>query len=74
MQKSNQQKIIFKCPKCSNTNYELGQIRATGGLASKFFNIQNKKFISVTCTNCQYTEFYRRTTKGIENVFDFLIR
>lgn len=61
----------FKCPKCSNTSCELGEIRAAGGFWSKFFNIQNKRFTSVSCSECQYTEFYRKNTKGVENVLDF---
>lgn len=61
----------FKCPKCSNTQCELGEIRTTGGFWSKFFNIQNKRFKSETCSNCKFTEFYQSTQSTAGNVLDF---
>jgi predicted nucleic-acid-binding Zn-ribbon protein len=61
----------YQCPKCSNTSYETGEIRATGGFWTKFFNIQNKRFATITCTRCKYTEFYQRTTSKGENFLDF---
>ncbi len=32
----------YKCPKCDNTTYEIGEMRATGGTWSKIFDVQNK--------------------------------
>ncbi|TXD82633.1 GTP-binding protein [Subsaximicrobium wynnwilliamsii] len=61
----------YKCPKCNNTTFKTGQMRATGGTLSKIFDVQNKKFSSVTCTQCTYTEFYKTKTSGLSNVFDF---
>ena len=61
----------YKCPKCSNTSYKTDQMQATGGTFSKLFNIQNKKFTSVTCEKCTYTEFYKTETSKLSNVFDF---
>ncbi|WP_353777136.1 zinc ribbon domain-containing protein [Winogradskyella sp. 3972H.M.0a.05] len=61
----------YKCPKCSNREYTVSQMRATGGTLSKIFDIQNKKFTSVTCDRCSYTEFYKTKTSAISNVFDF---
>ena len=61
----------FKCPKCSNTQCEMGELRAAGGFWTKFFNIQNKRFKSLSCTQCQYTELYKATTNAAENVLDF---
>ena len=60
----------YRCPKCNNTTYETDQMQATGGTFSKLFNIQNKKFTSVTCERCTYTEFYKGKTSTISNVFD----
>ncbi|MFA6808214.1 MAG: zinc ribbon domain-containing protein [Eubacteriales bacterium] len=59
------------CPKCNNTEYETGQFAATGGGLSKFFDIQNKKFSTVTCTRCKYTEIYKAETSKLGNIFDF---
>jgi predicted nucleic-acid-binding Zn-ribbon protein len=44
--------MSYKCPKCDNTTYDIGEMRATGGTLSKIFDVQNKKFTSVTCKNC----------------------
>jgi predicted nucleic-acid-binding Zn-ribbon protein len=64
----------FKCPKCQNSENEIGEIRAAGGIWSKIFDIQNKKFHTVSCKNCGYTEMYKKGTKTAENVIDFLTR
>lgn len=60
----------YTCPKCGNKEYEIGEMRATGGTLSKIFDVQNKKFSSVTCKNCTYTEFYKAKTSAISNIFD----
>ena len=61
----------YNCPKCENTTYKVGQLRATGGVFSKIFDIQNQKYTSVTCERCTFTEFYKTKTSTISNVFDF---
>ncbi|MCA0131265.1 zinc ribbon domain-containing protein [Winogradskyella sp. D23] len=61
----------YKCPKCGNTTYEIGEIRATVGALSKVFDVQNKKLTSVTCKKCTYTEFFTAKTTTISNIFDF---
>ena len=61
----------YYCLRCSHTEFEQGEMRATGGFWSKFFNIQTEKFISITCRRCQFTEFYKRSTSTGENIFDF---
>lgn len=60
----------YKCPKCHNADYDMAEMRATGGTLSKIFDVQNKKFTSVTCTRCSFTEFYKAKTSAISNVFD----
>ena len=64
--------MSYQCPKCGNMQYELDEIRTTGGALSKIFDVQNKKFTTVTCTQCQYTEFYKGDTSTLGNIFDFL--
>ena len=61
----------YRCPKCNNTTCDVDQMQATGGTFSKLFNIQNKKFTSVTCQKCTYTEFYKASTSRLANIFDF---
>jgi len=62
----------WQCPKCKNTEYETDQFAATGGGLTKIFDIQNKKFNTVTCTRCQFTEIYKAGKSGtIEDILDF---
>ena len=61
----------WQCPKCQNKEFETDQFAATGGGLTKFFNIQNKKYTTVTCTQCKYTEIYKADTSTMGNVLDF---
>ena len=63
----------WQCPKCSHHAYEVGQFTATGGWFSKVFDIQNKKFSTVTCKKCSFTEVYKTASSKLGQVFDFLI-
>lgn len=67
------QKIQYVCPKCGCQHYEHDQFQATGGNFAKLFDIQNKRFITVSCANCGYTELYRASGDGVMDVLDFLI-
>ena len=60
-----------QCPKCGNREFETDQFAATGGGLTKFMNVQNKKFITVTCTRCKYTEIYKTETSALGNILDF---
>ncbi len=63
----------YECPKCGSTTFEKDEMRATGSGLSKIFDVQNKRFITITCSNCRYTEFYKRGDSGtLSNIFDFL--
>ncbi len=63
-------KIAFVCAKCKHTEYETNEIRATGKY-SRFFDVQNKKFMAVSCANCGYTEMYKGDSSTLANIFDF---
>ena len=65
------QKSTYTCPKCGNRQYESFDIRTTGNFATKLFNIQNKKFTTVICKQCRYTEFYAASTNQMGNILDF---
>ena len=62
----------WHCAKCGNREFDVDQFRATGGMFSKIFDVQNKRFLTVTCTRCTYTEVYRTKSSMLGNVFDFL--
>ena len=60
----------YTCPKCAYTKYETGEIRTTGGFLSKVFDIQSKRFTTVICTQCRYTEMYQASSSMLGNIFD----
>ncbi len=63
----------WSCPKCNNLDYETDRFRATGGGFAKIFDVQNKKFTTVSCTRCKYTEIYKADSSSIGNIFDFFV-
>lgn len=63
----------WKCPKCESEEYVKDQFQATGGDFAKVFNVQNKKFITISCSKCGYTELHRAETSAGMNIFDFLM-
>lgn len=63
----------YVCPKCGCRQFEHDQFQATGGSFAKIFDIQNKKFITVTCVQCGYTELYRAQNSMGMDVLDFLL-
>ncbi len=62
----------YICPKCGGTHYETDEIRTTGGGFSRFFDVQNRKFTAISCSNCHYTELYKGSTGALGNILDFL--
>ncbi|NLP30400.1 MAG: DNA-binding protein [Clostridiales bacterium] len=63
----------WKCVKCGNDSYETDRFQATGGNFAKLFDVQNKRFSTVSCTKCGYTEIYRADPDKLMDVLDFLI-
>jgi predicted nucleic-acid-binding Zn-ribbon protein len=64
------QNLNYKCPKCGNNQCEVDEMRAAGGFLSKVFDVQSKRFTTVICTNCQYTEIYWAASSMLGNIFD----
>ena len=65
--------LNFTCTKCGNSTYEISEFRATGGFFTKVFNVQTKKFSTVSCSRCKYTEIYKTDSSMLGNVFDFFM-
>jgi len=61
----------YQCPKCGSKYFETSEIRATGSFATKLFNIQNKKFTTIICSQCKFTEFYAVPSNKLGNILDF---
>ncbi|ELY68780.1 zinc ribbon domain-containing protein [Natrinema versiforme] len=59
------------CPKCDHTETEIDEISTTGGGLSKMFDIQNRSFMVVSCTNCGYSELYKGQSSG--NMVDLFL-
>ena len=66
------QTSTFVCIKCQCTEYVTDEFRATGGFFAKMFDVQNKRFTTVSCNQCGYTEIYRGDSSTLGNIFDFL--
>ncbi|WP_369426425.1 zinc ribbon domain-containing protein [Pontibacter anaerobius] len=60
----------LQSPKCGGKQAEVDEFRATGGFLAKIFDIQNKKFTTVTCRHCSYTEMYKASSSQLGDVFD----
>ena len=64
------ERLNYTCPKCSNATCEAGEFRASGGGISAFFDLQNKRFSTVTCTRCRYTEIYQTELSSLSKILD----
>lgn len=58
------------CPKCDHTEADVDTVSMTGGGPSKTFDIQNRKFEVVSCTNCGYSGPYRVDRSGSSDLVD----
>ena len=65
--------MSWKCVKCGHEEFEKDQFQATGGEFAKIFAVQNKKFITVSCKECGYTELYKQGSGAGMNILDFLM-
>ena len=71
MRRKDMQDSRYSCPKCAGTQYDVGEFRATGGFFTKIFNVQTKRFTTVICSRCRYTEIYAADSSMLGNIFDF---
>ncbi|WP_294542721.1 zinc ribbon domain-containing protein [uncultured Gemmiger sp.] len=67
------EKQQYVCPKCGCRQYVADRLQATGGNFAKLLDIQNKKFTTISCSDCGYTELYREVGGDGWDVLDFLI-
>lgn len=63
----------YKCCKCAGTTCELGEMHVAGGFWSKVFDVEGRKFSSVTCTRCKHTEFFKADRSQLANIFDLFV-
>jgi len=67
------EKKQYVCPKCGNTHFTEDKIQATGGNFAKLFDVQNKKFITISCTQCGYTELFKTENSSGMDILDFIL-
>lgn len=67
------EKKQYICSKCGNKEYESDQFQATGGNFAKIFDVQNKKFTTISCKRCGYTELYKTQSSDGWNILDLLV-
>jgi len=66
-------KRSYSCEKCKSIECRTGEIRTTGSGVSRFLNLQNQKYSTVSCSQCGYTELYRMDGSGkLGNILDVL--
>jgi len=63
----------YSCPKCGNHEFELGEVFMAGSIIAKILNFEYRRFSSVACTKCTFTELFKTPKKEIQNVLDFVI-
>jgi predicted nucleic-acid-binding Zn-ribbon protein len=67
-------RINYTCPKCGGRSCDISEMRGTGGFLTKVFDIQSKRFTTVTCTKCKYTELFKADSSMLGNIFDLFTR
>lgn len=63
----------YTCMRCNNRTCEIGEIRAAGGFWSKVFDVEGRKFTTVSCERCHHTEFFKADRSTLGNIFDLFV-
>jgi uncharacterized protein len=66
-------RIAYTCHRCGCNACSLGEARITGGFWSKVFDIEGRKFSTITCKRCRHTEFFEADRNTLSNIFDFFV-
>jgi uncharacterized protein len=66
--------LKYKCAKCGSPQYEIGEIWSVGSVWTYIFNFHNRRFTSVSCKRCHFTEFYKVQKKDIGEGINFSSR
>lgn len=65
--------LNYSCIRCSNKTCEIGEMHVAGGFWSKVFDVEGRKFSTVTCTRCKHTELYKADRSSLANIFDLFV-
>jgi predicted nucleic-acid-binding Zn-ribbon protein len=72
MSQNEETPLTQPCIKCASTERKTGELRASGGLASSFFDVATERFVYVSCRKCGYTELYNAKLGMGSKIIDFL--
>jgi len=62
----------WSCLRCGSKEYEKDHVSMTGGILSRIFNYQNRRFLVYSCNSCHHTELFKaHSTKG-QNLLDLM--
>ena len=64
--------LNYVCPKRDCRSCEVGEIRAAGSIMSAVFDVESKRFTTVTCTNCKFTEIHKAESSDIAKILDMI--
>ncbi|VTT87677.1 hypothetical protein DM2_1011 [Halorubrum sp. DM2] len=59
------------CPKCGGIETETDEIATSGTGLTKMFDVQNRRFLVVSCADCGYSELYKGQSSG--DAIDFFL-
>ena len=65
--------LPFKCLRCGYHACDIGEIHVAGGFWSKVFDVEGRKFSTVTCERCKHTEFFKAGRSQLANIFDLFV-
>jgi predicted nucleic-acid-binding Zn-ribbon protein len=65
--------LPFKCLRCGYHACDIGEIHVAGGFWSKVFDVEGRKFSTVTCERCKHTEFFKADRSKLANIFDLFV-
>lgn len=66
----NEAPLNYSCVKCGGSRFDVKEMRATGGMLSQIFDVQNRRYTTVTCCQCGYTELFAKESNDLLNIFD----
>ena len=66
-------RLEYRCSQCGDTTCDVGEVHMAGGFWSKVFDVEGRKFTTLTCSRCKHTAFFRADRSVLSNVFDFMV-
>jgi uncharacterized protein len=65
--------VKYVCPKCGSKNCTISTIWASRSIIAKFLDIQDRRYTTVSCSVCQYTELYHLPPKRLNEVLEYSV-